>query len=271
MAIEVFNRYEKKFLLDDKTYYKVVGRILEYMEPDAYNVEHEFYSISNIYYDTADDELIRRSLAKPVYKEKLRLRAYGTVTDADKVFLEIKKKYNGLVNKRRTTFVLRDAYDYMNGENRQKAPERQRISNQPYINRQVLSEIDFLKRRYELFPKVYIAYERKAYFGKEDKDFRVTFDTNIRSRRDDLFLEAGNYGKRLIPEGEWLMEVKIKDSMPLWFVRILSELSVYPVSFSKYGTEYQQYTEQKYGGNIICLNQYLQKQRVEQALQQAVQ
>lgn len=268
MAIEVFNRYEKKFLLDDKTYYKVVRRILEYMEPDAYNLEHEFYSISNIYYDTADDELIRRSLAKPVYKEKLRLRAYGAVTDTDKVFLEIKKKYNGLVNKRRTTFVLRDAYDYMAEENRK--PEQQKNFDQPYVNRQVLSEIDYFKKKYELFPKVYISYERKAYFGKEDKDFRVTFDTNIRSRRDDLFLEAGDYGKRLLPEGEWLMEVKIKDSMPLWFVRILSELSVYPVSFSKYGTEYQKYTEQKCGGNIICLNQYLQQQRAEQALQQAV-
>lgn len=266
MAIEVFNRYEKKFLLDDKTYYKIVSRISEYMEPDAYNLEHEFYSISNIYYDTADDELIRRSLEKPVYKEKLRLRAYGPVSEKDKAYLEIKKKYKGLVNKRRTTFLLGEAYEYMSEGNR----PGKGYCDKPYVNRQVLSEIDFFRKRYELFPKVYIAYERKAYFGKEDREFRVTFDTNIRSRRDDLFLEAGDYGKRLLPEGTWLMEVKISDAMPLWFARILSELSVYPVSFSKYGTEYQKYSEQKCGGNIICLNQYLRQQKAEQALKQAV-
>ncbi len=276
MAIEIFNRYEKKFLLDDKTYCQVIRRISEYMEPDSFNLEHEFYSIGNIYYDTADDELIRRSLAKPVYKEKLRLRAYGTVSDTDRAFLEIKKKYNGLVNKRRTTFVLKDAYEYMEEDKRQLSECR------PYVNRQVLSEIDYFKRRYELLPKVYIAYERKAYFGREDKDFRITFDTNIRSRREELFLEAGSYGKSLLPKGRWLMEVKIKDAIPLWFVRILSELFIYPVSFSKYGTEYQNYikdrenarqfsvTQQNHGGSLICLNQYLQQQKAGQALQQAV-
>ncbi|MED9973264.1 MAG: VTC domain-containing protein, partial [Lachnospira sp.] len=113
MAIEVFNRYEKKYMMDEDTFYKLTTRIADYMNPDAYNRNGEAYRISNIYYDTENDQLIRASIEKPVYKEKLRLRAYGTPELTDTVFVEIKKKYNGIVNKRRTSMTLKDAYDYL--------------------------------------------------------------------------------------------------------------------------------------------------------------
>ena len=106
MAIEVFNRYEKKYMLDEHTFRRLLERINDYMEPDKYNLNGQFYSICNIYYDTDDNRLIRSSIEKPVYKEKLRMRSYGTPCGEDKVFLEIKKKYNGIVNKRRTSIVL---------------------------------------------------------------------------------------------------------------------------------------------------------------------
>lgn len=264
MAIEVFNRYEKKYILDDCTYEKLLRRIEEYMEPDEYNKSHEFYSISNIYYDTPTDELIRNSLAKPVYKEKLRLRAYGVPGANDKVFLEIKKKYDGLVNKRRINLELMEAYDYLNKKIR---PDE----NKEYINSQVLKEIDYFTQCYRLEPKVYIAYDRKAYFARDDHEFRLTFDSNIRTRRYDLGLEMGDYGNKLMEEGKWLMEVKISDAIPLWFTRILSELKIYQATFSKYGTEYKKNLEKNYEGEIICLNQYLQQHRMEPQLQWANQ
>lgn len=252
MAIEVFNRIEKKYLLDDAIYEKLTQRLGEYMEVDEYNKNQQFYSIANIYYDTLSDELIRNSLEKPAYKEKLRLRSYGVPGLEDKVFLEIKKKCGGIVNKRRTLLTLEEAYDYMDNG---KSPEEK-----PYINCQVLHEIDAFLQRYELVPKVYLAYERMGFFGKEEKEFRVTFDTGIRARRENIRLEKGMEGIPLLEKGLWLMEVKISGAAPLWFTHLLSEFKLFAVSFSKYGTEYKKYLLQQNmlkGEEILCLNQLL--------------
>ena len=133
MAIEVFNRYEKKYRITDDCYQRLRERLLEYMEPDAHSRDGEFYTICNIYYDTPQNELISRSLEKPVYKEKLRLRSYGVVTPEDKVFLEIKKKFKKKVNKRRTKLRLAEAYAFVESG---KIPKQQ-----PYMNAQVLREL----------------------------------------------------------------------------------------------------------------------------------
>lgn len=254
MVIEVFNRVEKKYLLDDTVYRKLVRRLGDYMEADAFNVGQELYSIANIYYDTPSDELIRNSLEQPDYKEKLRLRSYGVPQEGDFVYLEIKKKYGGVVNKRRTSLLLDEVYSYIdNGVHPKEAS---------YINRQVLREMDAFLERYELLPKVFLAYERMAFFGKEDREFRVTFDTNLRSRRERLRLEEGMDGTALLEEGVWLMEVKLLDAAPLWFTRLLSEYQIYPVSFSKYGTEYKKYLLGQNllkGEEVLCLNQLLHR------------
>lgn len=236
MAIEVFNRCEKKYLLDEKQYRAVLYCIKSRMEPDLYNRGNEFYSISNIYYDTQDDRLIRCSIEKPVYKEKLRLRAYGVPGLSDTVFVEIKKKYNGIVNKRRTGMSLEKAYGYLEGS--LSAAELKTAGG---INSQVLGEIDFFKNFYGLVPKVYLSYDRAAYSEKDGGDLRVTFDTNITARRSSLRLELGNFGRKLLAPGIYLMEVKSGTAVPVWFAKIMSELEIYPVSFSKYGTEYKQY------------------------------
>ena len=113
MAIEVFNRYEVKYLLNQAQYENILSAVPEYMTSDQYNKNNTFYSISNLYLDSNEDYFIRRSIEKPVFKEKLRLRAYGTPALDDIVYLEIKKKFKGLVNKRRTPFILREAYDFL--------------------------------------------------------------------------------------------------------------------------------------------------------------
>lgn len=255
MAVEVFNRYEKKYLMEEAQYLELSRRIQDYMIPDAYNREQAFYEICNIYYDTADDRLIRASIEKPVYKEKLRLRSYGQPEPDSKVFVEIKKKYNGIVNKRRTAMRLSGAYDYLNKNIRPEDLE------DICINKQVLREIDYFRQFYRLIPKVCLSYERRAYFERDDGDFRVTFDRNITARRSDLKLESGSYGDKLLPPDVYLMEIKINRAVPLWFTKILSELEIYPVSFSKYGTEYKKYLLNNQEGEQQCLNQFLQEQQ----------
>ena len=161
--------------------------------------------------------------------------------------------------------TLQEAYDFIDDD---ICPD----NHEGRINRQVLKEIDYFKNFYHLQPKVYLSYDRFAYFEKDDGDFRITFDKNITTRREDVRLEHGSYGKKLLPDGQYLMEVKISGAVPLWFTKIISGLNVYPVSFSKYGTEYKQYvltnyTSLMYKGENICLNQSLhQHQRIQSSL-----
>ena len=223
MPQSVFNRYEKKYLMPETVYQELRGRLPPYMQVDSYGL----HTICNIYYDTPDDLLIRRSIDDPIYKEKLRLRSYGIPAMDSKVFLEIKKKYQKVVNKRRVQLTLREAYEYV---------ER---GIRPQWDSQILREIDFFLSRYSLERGLYLAYDRVALFGKEDPDFRVTFDQNIRSRRTRMGLENGDAGETLLPRGWYLMESKVMGATPLWFTRILSELSLYTTSFSKYGNIYK--------------------------------
>jgi hypothetical protein len=231
MAIEVFNRYENKYLMDTKAFYAIFNRLTEYMELDAYNKDDKFYSISNLYYDTEQHTLVRNSLSKPKYREKLRIRAYGVPAADAKVYLELKKKVFGLVNKRRTGLRLHEAYEFV----RTGQPPAFREG----MNGQVIREIEYFLSRYELRPMVYLTYDRIAMFCKGNRDLRITFDTNIRSRRHDLRLEMGDSGDPLMERGQWLMEVKAEKTIPVWLSKLLSEHRMYRTSFSKYGNEYK--------------------------------
>ena len=238
MAIEVFNRYEKKYMIDNDTYNMLQEKLSLHMRGDKHHLDEEFYTICNIYFDTKDNELIRRSIEKPIYKEKLRLRSYGVPEKGQEVFLEIKKKYKGMVNKRRTSLVLEDAYEFVRTG---IIPSRGKK-----LNMQVLKEIQYFLKVYgELEAAVYIAYDRKALFGIEEPDLRVTFDKNVRTRRYDVGLEHGDEGEMILPEGVWLMEIKSYNCMPMWLSDILNEYNILPHSFSKYGTEYKKMINNK--------------------------
>ncbi|MDF2545120.1 MAG: molecular chaperone [Anaerosolibacter sp.] len=254
MAIEVFSRHESKFLLNKDTYEKIQDRLLDYMEPDKNNLSNGFYTISNIYLDTRDHHLIRTSLSKPKYKEKLRIRAYGVPQNDEKVYLEIKKKVCGLVNKRRTTLKLDEAYDFVSSGIKPVYRE--------YMNRQVINEIAYMLTIYDLEPKLYLAYDRKGLFARENKDLRVTLDTNIRTRRYDLRLENGDHGEPLLTKDQWLMEIKAENSIPLWLSKLLSEYKFYKTSFSKYGLEHQK---------MILKNQKLKGERKPYSKQYSIQ
>ena len=230
MAIEVFNRYEHKYLLDRKSFLRAQEIMSFHMKSDPYNINGKPYTIANIYYDTPDDYLIRNSLEKPAYKEKLRLRAYGVPGMDTKVFLEIKKKYNGIVNKRRSVLKLSEAYQFT---------ETGILPNyQDYMNPQVLSELSYFLKFYQPIPKLYLAYDRIAYFEDGNPDLRISFDQTIRS------LERGDYGEPLFDQNTYLMEIKTSLAKPLWLCKMLEELNLSRVSISKYGTEYARYVSE---------------------------
>lgn len=220
-----FKRYEKKFFLSNEQYRLFNEKIKPFVTPDEYGE----YTICNIYYDTDDFRLIRASIEKPVYKEKLRVRSYGVPKENGKVFVELKKKYDGVVYKRRVTTSPSLVGPLLNGI--RKADE----------NEQIVNEIAYFQRFYNVSPKVFIGYDRKAFKGKENEELRITFDSNMRFRLDDLKLTSGDYGEPIISDNKILMEIKIPGTCPLWLSHILNELKINSVSFSKYGTCYREH------------------------------
>lgn len=238
MSIKTFKRVEKKFMVDRTKLADLLEVIEAFMTPDEYSKNGKVYSIYNIYYDTDDNEIIRRSISKPYYKEKLRLRSYKLLENGEgKVFLELKKKIGGVVSKRRAKMTFNQAEDFV---------EKGIIPTvKGYVNSQVVNEIAEFISKNEVHPRVYIAYDRLAFFGQTDESFRVTFDSNIRTRRSDLTFQEGKGGSPLLPQDKVLMEIKINGAIPLWLSHTLSSLEIYPTSFSKYGTEYKQYCNSK--------------------------
>ena len=195
-----------------------------HMRPD----EHPRYTIGNVYYDTAGFDLIRTSLEQPVYKEKLRVRSYGVPGDGDPAFVEIKKKYDGVVYKRRLNIPLNEAVEWFaNPES--KPPEGQ-----------IGAEIDFMRHRYQgIRPMMNVNYDREAFFT-DDSDFRVTLDYSVRAGIDDVGLRSKDTVFNVLPEGYRLMELKTMGGIPLWMTKVLSENGIYRTSFSKYGNAYKQ-------------------------------
>lgn len=212
--------------------------INQYMNPDKYCVGGKEYGIYNIYYDTPDDFLIRESLSKPYYKEKLRLRSYySPAAPDDLVFLEVKKKIGGIVTKRRVSMTLEESDEYFATRRKPEATK--------YITQQVFRELDVFLDHYPVAPKQYISYQREAFFGKDNSDFRLTFDRKITERRFDLRLDHESYGNYIIGDDQRLMEVKVSDAMPDWLVEKLSELKIYKISFSKYGKAYTNFIKEQ--------------------------
>ena len=224
-----FARIEKKYLLTRAQHRRILPELQAHTEPDEFGQ----YTICNIYYDTSDFALIRASLEKPVYKEKLRLRSYGVPTDDSRAFVELKKKFDGVVYKCRITLSERDAVRYLSGD-ASAAPDGQ-----------IRRELDFFLRRCSVAPRAFIGYDRTALRGTDDPALRVTFDTGLRCRLDRLDLRLGGDGDPLLPPDRVLMEVKLPDAAPLWLSRLLSESGIFPTSFSKYGTLYQEHILKK--------------------------
>lgn len=219
----VFQRCELKYLMTARQKELILAAMKPYMTLDQFG--HS--SIRNIYYDTPDFRLIRQSLEKPVYKEKLRVRSYGPAGVADQVFVELKKKYKSVVYKRRLTMPRGEAEACLAGLAPLPATQ---------IGGEIAYALDYYKT---LAPAVFLSYEREAFFAKDGGEFRVTFDENIRYRREELTLDSETWGTPILKPGQVLMELKTPGGIPLWMVHALSEQRTFKSSFSKYGTAYQ--------------------------------
>jgi len=232
----VFQRTELKFLLTTEQKKKILEEMEPYMALDQYGRT----TIRNIYFDTDDYRLIRRSIEKPVYKEKLRIRSYQKATPNSTVFVEVKKKYKSVVYKRRLPLTEEAAMDWVTGK------------MQCREDTQISREIDYFLGFYKtLHPVVFLSYEREAYYCKDGGDFRVTFDDRILCRQEELSLEADIWGTPLLPEGKVLMELKCAGGIPLWMIKVLSRERIYKTSFSKYGTAYQTIIFPKIQGGLL--------------------
>ncbi len=220
----VFNRVEMKYVLDKQQMKGIMDAAGDRLTEDEYAES----TIRSIYFDTEDFVMARRSIDKPVYKEKLRLRSYSPAKESDTVFMEIKKKYDGVVYKRRTGVAYSEALEWMEGQRRMRP------------STQIECEIDYLSRRYgHLVPQMLITYDRLAMKGSSDDSFRITFDSNVKARTDDVDLGSDIGGMDLIREGNVLMEVKSNGGIPFWMTDFLCENRIYPTSFSKYGSAYR--------------------------------
>ena len=233
MVLTTFRRKEKKFMITEDQAAFLARRIPEYMDFDPYCVGDRPYRILNLYFDTDTNEIIRRSIEKPLYKEKLRIRSYDIPKDEDTpVYFELKKKFDGTVIKRRAVLTRKQIAAFLQ--------DRTKPEGCNYKNNIVLNEIGvFLDRHPGAEPKILVGYDRTAYFAKDDPEVRLTFDRNILTRRDDLTLEGGLYGTPLLSEGQVLMEIKVAETPPRWMMKLFSEAKIYRTSFSKYGAEYE--------------------------------
>ncbi len=219
-----FKRYELKYILTKREKELILKAMDSHMKLDNYGRT----TIRNIYFDTDDFRLARRSLEKPVYKEKLRIRSYGCADSDSPVFVELKKKYKSVVYKRR--LVMPD----------EQAETVFKDSLPIPLETQIAEEINYFRQYYKnLKPAVFLSYEREAYYSLDGSDFRVTFDENILYRENELNLGGDIYGTPLLEEGKTLMEIKTSGGYPLWMSHILTELNVYKASFTKYGAAYR--------------------------------
>jgi len=219
-----FARAEVKYRIPGEKLDAFMQAIEPYMQMDQYGIE----TVCNVYYDTDDNLLISRSLDKPVYKEKIRLRSYGVPTADSVVFAEMKKKSEKIVYKRRAMMTLAEAEEFLNNG----------VMPADNPQMQIIREMDYFMKFYQPTPKLFLAYERAAFFGKEDSEFRMTLDWDIRYRTNHLSLSYGAEGTPLETEETGLLEVKAGDAIPLWLVRVMNGMQIYPSSFSKYGRIY---------------------------------
>ena len=206
-------------------YEEIKRTIQDYMIED----EHGKSTVCNIYFDSSFYELISHSITKPFFKEKIRLRSYNIPDATTPVFLEIKRKCDDIVSKRRIQMSFENFENYMRNRNS--------IDIQ---NLQIKAELDYYFDRYNLRPTMYISYEREAFYQKDNMDFRITFDSSVIAREYDLNIASQNYGASILERDKYIMEVKTLGAMPLWLVKKLSQLQIMPCGFSKYGEAYTQ-------------------------------
>lgn len=217
LTIEVFTRREQKYLITIDQYNLLLEHIMPYMQPDPFGIDGK-YTVSSLYFDSKNHNIYFETKNKLDFRQKLRLRIYDN-TELDSLsFFEVKQKHNNVVNKRRMSLPLHEAYTYIS------AVDDGNLSRFNTSNLQVFREIDRFRKLYRLRPEMVVSYDRHAIYGIDDPELRMTFDFNLRCRNQDLHLENGSSEQNFIHQDLVVVEVKINDSVPLWLTRILQVL-----------------------------------------------
>lgn len=204
------------------------------MDLDPFCLNGNEYRIYSIYYDTINHDIIRDNSQGKTYKEKMRLRSYYDRKDPeDKIFMEIKKKSEGVGNKRRIKLKIKEIDPFVNEG---IMPDL----GDDYLKNQVAKELAYFFKMNKVAPALYVQYDRLALFGKEDKNFRMTFDRNVHIRRHDFVFGERDDDEFLIDDDTYIMEIKILGAMPMWLATMLSENDMFSHGFSKYGVKYKQ-------------------------------
>ena len=221
--VVVMKRYELKYILTAAQEAFFREKVAGHMQVDQFGLT----SIASLYYDTPDYRLINASIEKPLFKEKMRLRAYGLASDTSPVFLELKRKAYGVVYKRRVQSTVPLVQKFFDREGD--------ICAGGQINREITYFRDFYGN---LAPACLIIYDRTAFF-EPGGDLRLTIDNRPRYRTEDLDLRVSMDGEELLPKGQSILEIKVQDAIPLWLSSILDEGKIYKNTFSKYGEAYK--------------------------------
>lgn len=229
MTLEIFRRVEQKYLITVSQYEQLVEQMGDRMRNDK-NGTNGRYTVASLYFDNAEKSIYFETKNKLKYRQKLRLRVYDSATEETTAFFEVKQKHNKVVNKRRLRMPLKEAYRYLEPNH---DPD---LTQYDTTNTQVLKEIDYFKKYYNLEPEMVVSYDRHAMHGADNDDLRLTFDMNLRCRKDDLRLDHGPYGENFIDKNLVVLEVKVESSVPLWLTRILQSLDCEQRSASKFCT-----------------------------------
>lgn len=292
----VFKRVEKKYRIGAAERAVVEAAAGGPMAVDAYGRTR----ITSLYLDTPERSMIARSVEKPLYKEKLRLRAYGDaagvalmgafgagpivrepgglpLSDGEvetrvasglqapgaaaalPVFFGIKKKFKGIVYKRRLALTLPAALAFVSGLPYEQACARWPLSDAALAaaalspaTRQIARELEAAMDRWlPLVPSMGIACDRVAWAYRpemlEEREDDELFDSELRITFDDCleYLDCHRFRspwRPIIESSESVMEIKSAGPYPPWLVEVLSAEHIYPASFTKYGNAYQMAT-----------------------------
>lgn len=233
LSNEIFQRYELKYLIPFEKYQEIAKQLMANgkMRYDKFGDGFGCYNIVSLYFDSDDKKIYYETRNKLRFRQKLRLRVYDDATINSPSFLEIKQKFNKVVNKRRTKIKLADAYEYLKYGNKQGD-----LRDYEPSNPQIMNEVESFRSLYGLKPRVVVSYDRKAFHGVEDSDLRVTFDYNLMARDNNLHIEDGPEGTYFVNPNLVVMEVKVSQSVPFWLSRMLSEFECPRRSVSKFCT-----------------------------------
>lgn len=289
----VFKRVEKKYRIGAAERAAVEAAAGGPMAVDAYGRTR----ITSLYLDTPERSMIARSVEKPLYKEKLRLRAYGDaagvalmgafgagpivrepgglpLSDGEvetrvaaglqvpgaaaalPVFFGIKKKFKGIVYKRRLALTLPATLAFVSGLPYEQACARWPLSDAALaaaalspVTRQIARELEVAMDRWlPLVPSMGIACDRVAWAYRpemfQEREGDELFDSELRITFDDCleYLDCHRFRspwRPIIESSESVMEIKSAGPYPPWLVEVLSAERIYPASFTKYGNAYQ--------------------------------